>query len=300
LQQSGIKLLLVEDEPTNMAILSAYLRRAGYLVEEAVDGAAAWDKLKQGHDFTAIVTDRRMPNLDGLELFFRMQADDALHIIPVIMQTGANSPEEVAEGIEAGVYYYLTKPYQEEVLLSVVASAVRTRQQSDLFDQRAARQQDALQQTFTEGKFLVRSIDNAQNIAVLLGGLFDRSEAAATGLYELVLNGLEHGNLGIGFDLKAELLAAGSWEAEIERRLVLPENAKKAVTVSIKRDAAVLEVDISDEGAGFNWRPFMLIEPSRATRSNGRGIAKANLLGFDSVSYRGNGNAVTVRGPALV
>ena len=45
--------------------------------------------------------------------------------IPVVMQTAASAPEEVLEGIKAGVYYYLTKPYEEEMLLSIVNSALR-------------------------------------------------------------------------------------------------------------------------------------------------------------------------------
>lgn len=279
-----------------MAILSAYLRRAGYEVAEAVDGIAAWEMLKKNAAFTVIVTDRRMPNLDGLDLFFRLQADDALRHIPVIMQTGAKSPEEVAEGIKAGVYYYLTKPYQEEVLLSVVASAVRTRLQTDLFEQRAWRQQDALVGTLSEAKFQARTIEDAQNVALLIGGLFDKSEAAATGLYELLVNAIEHGNFGIGFELKAELLAAGTWEEEILRRASLPENAGKVATVTLKRVENALEIEIADQGPGFNWRPFLLIEPSRATRSNGRGIAKANLLAFDSLAYKAPGNVVVIKG----
>lgn len=293
------KILLAEDEPTNMVILSAYLRRAGYDVVEAEDGVEAWSQLQQNPDFDAIVTDRLMPKMDGLELFARVQKSEHLHNIPVIMQTGAKSPEEMAEGIKAGVYYYLTKPYQEEVLLSLVGSAVRARRQSSVFEERAERQQTALSQTFVEGRFRARTISDIQNLALLLGNLFDRAELAATGLFELLLNAVEHGNLEIGFDLKAELLANGGWEAEILRRLALPENSQKDIDVTVRRDGRMIEIEIADKGKGFDWRPFMLVEPSRATRGNGRGIAKANLVAFDKLTYRAPGNVVTVRGEAV-
>ena len=282
-----------------MVILSAYLRRAGYDIVEAEDGAEAWSQLQENPDFDAIVTDRRMPKMDGLELFARVQKSEHLHNVPVIMQTGAKTPEEMAEGIKAGVYYYLTKPYQEEVLLSLVAAAVRARRQSSMFEERAERQQTALLKTFVEGRFRAQTLSDIQNLALLLGNLFDRAELAATGLFELLLNAVEHGNLEIGFDLKAELLASGGWESEIQRRLGLPENAAKDVDVVVRRDGRMIDIEITDKGKGFDWRPFMLVEPSRATRGNGRGIAKANLVAFDKLTYRAPGNVVTVRGEAI-
>jgi CheY-like chemotaxis protein len=49
-----------------------------------------------------------MPGLDGLELLRRIKADSRLKTVADIMQTGATSPEQIAEGIEAGAFYYLT------------------------------------------------------------------------------------------------------------------------------------------------------------------------------------------------
>src|SRR6188768_381698 len=104
-------ILLVEDEATNMAILSAYLRVAGYKVTEAHDGVQAYEILSKNPNFDLIVTDRRMPHMDGLELAKKIKRDTRLDRIPVIMQTGASSQDEIIEGIKAGVFYYLTKPY---------------------------------------------------------------------------------------------------------------------------------------------------------------------------------------------
>src|SRR5262249_13472562 len=146
------------------------------------------------------------------------------------MQTGANSPEEVVEGIRAGVYYYLTKPYQEETLLNLVQAAIRERKNHELFEARLAKQREALG-SFVKGEFHIRTLEEAQNIAFLLGSLFPRPELAASGLYELLLNAIEHGMLGIGYETKGKLLAAEDWDAEIARRLNLPENAVKKVRV---------------------------------------------------------------------
>ena len=66
-----------------------------------------------------------MPNMDGMELLGAIKAEARFRDIPVVMQTAASEPEEVLEGIKAGVYYYLTKPYEQEMLLGIVGSALR-------------------------------------------------------------------------------------------------------------------------------------------------------------------------------
>lgn len=286
-------LLVVEDEPTNMMVLSAYLTNAGYAVDQAVDGQDAFKKLSEKPNYALVVTDRLMPKMDGLQLFAEMQRSPRLKHIPVIMQTAADKPEEVVEGIRAGVYYYLTKPYEEEALLSLVRSALRDSEQQNLFEMRLAKQRDALG-TFTQGEFQIRTPEEAQNIAFLLGGLFPRPEVTVPGLYELIINGIEHGNLGIGYDEKGRLLAASQWDTEINRRLTLPENSEKRVLISFLQANKQIQVTILDDGQGFDWRPYMEIEPSRATESHGRGIAKANLLSFDRLEYIGNGSQVQV------
>ncbi len=286
-------ILLVEDEPTNRAILATHLRQAGYTVDEAFDGQAALEMLTANTQYAIVVTDRRMPRMDGLQLFANMKMHKALDQIPVIMQTAATAPEEVVEGIKAGVYYYLAKPYQEETLLTLVKAAIRERRKNEVFESRFQRQREALGKV-VKGEFEISTPEEAQNISFLLGGLFPRPELAVTGLFELLLNAVEHGNLGIGLEGKAKLLASSQWEETIHRRLTRPENNDKKVTIQFTQAADRLEVLITDQGPGFDWRPFLEIEPSRATQANGRGIAKANLLSFDRLTYLGKGNQVQV------
>src|SRR5690606_30931610 len=223
---------------------------------------------------------------DGIELLKTLRKNARLYHIPVILQTSALSPEEVSEGIRAGAYYYLTKPYQEDVMLSVVKAALRARRQNEVFQRRLTRQDNALVD-MTRGEFSIRTPAEAENLAFLLGSVFPYREIAVSGLYELLLNAIEHGNLGIGFEEKSRLLSEGLWEREIDARLHRSENADKHVKVTFARNQDQIEVVIADQGAGFNWKPYLEIEPSRATSANGRGIAKANLLCFDQILYHG-------------
>jgi CheY-like chemotaxis protein len=287
------RILLVEDEPTNMAILSGYLREAGYLVDEATDGSAGWDMLQKQKAYDLVITDRRMPNMDGLELAKRIKADPELRAIPVIMQTAATTLAEVSEGVKAGVYYYLAKPYEEETLMTLTKGALRDREKTNTFEQRLSRQKEALG-AFVSGEFHIKTPEEAENIAFLLGSLFPRPELAVSGIYELAINAIEHGNLKIGFDEKSKLISNSGLEAEVKNRLSRPENARKKVIVRYQQSHDEMSVTITDEGEGFDWRPFLEIEPSRATQGNGRGIAKANLISFDKLSYHGTGNQVQV------
>jgi len=238
-----------------------------------------------------IITDRMMPKMDGLELCAKMKRDSNLHHLPVIMQTAAATPQNIAEGIQAGVYYYLTKPYQEQALLSLVRSALREHQQYRLFNDRFTKQ-NTMFDHFTKGSFKFSTPEQAQDLALLLGGVFPRPELAVTGMYEMMLNAVEHGMLEIGFEAKEKLLREKQWENEIEKRLSLPENNSKDVTVEFTQTPKQLQVTITDPGKGFDWQNYLTIEPARATKANGRGIAKANLLSFDKVSFNNNGNSV--------
>lgn len=288
------RILLVEDEPTNMAILSAFLNSANYEVVEAVDGQMAWEILVEDPHFDLIVTDRRMPRKDGLELALLVKKTKEVRHIPIIMQTGATAQEEVSEGIRAGVYYYLSKPYEEGTLLAIVRAALNEKRKNQMFNQKLEKQKDALDLLY-QGEFHIKTLSEAENLALMLGGAFDRPELAVNGLYELLVNAIEHGNLGIGYELKSKLVTEGTWAETIAERQTSPQYKDKKVVIQFARQPqGRMEIVIQDEGVGFDPMPFMEIEPSRATQNNGRGIAKANLLSFDRVTYEGFGSRVRV------
>ena len=114
----------------------------------------------------------------------------------------------------------------------------------------------------------------------------------ALGLKELFFNAIEHGNLGITYDEKTRLEKEDSWKEELQRRLNLPENQDKYVVVHLERHAHEIVFIITDQGAGFDWRPYETMDPQRMFDSHGRGIAMARSLCFDELRYRGRGNEV--------
>ena len=124
-ENKNIHILAVDDNQVSLTILIKMLKRADCRVISAMEGDEALHLVKQDPvAYDVILLDRIMPNMDGIEVTKTMKADPVLRYIPIIMQTAASKPEEISEGIEAGVFYCLTKPLEAKSLLSVVAAGV--------------------------------------------------------------------------------------------------------------------------------------------------------------------------------
>ncbi|HEY9104910.1 response regulator [Chitinimonas sp.] len=290
-------LLLVDDEPFNLEILAEHLTEAGYAVELAQDGEEAWDWLTRAHErFDAVLLDRMMPGLNGMEVLKRMQANSKLAGLPVIMQTAVGSPEAVRQGMEAGAYYYLTKPFERDILLAIVAAAVAQHRARRSVKAVAAQPLEGLA-LLNEAHFKLATLDDAQRVAALLGKLTPTPEKVVLGLTELIVNAIEHGNLGVGYEEKKQMMQSGRWREEIEALQRTDPHMHKRVDVGARREGDRLLVEIRDEGEGFDWARYLDFDPERAYDPNGRGISMARAMSFESLEYQGSGNVVvaTVR-----
>lgn len=288
-------ILVVDDERFNLEIITEFLAGDTYSLVLEEDGASAWRTLDEGSArFDAIILDRMMPGLDGMELLRRIKADPRHAQIPVIMQTAAAAPEQVREGLAAGAYYYLTKPFEPEALATIVRTAL-----GDAAERaRLALQLDSqvrVMRLAVRGEFLVRTLDDARELAALMAQLCPQPGVAVMGLSELLVNAIEHGNLGIDYDEKSRLKREDHWENEVERRLALPENVRKFASLSFELEPGEIVFTIQDCGSGFEWHDYLDLDPVRAYDPNGRGIALARHLSFSSLNYQGNGNTVCAR-----
>jgi DNA-binding response OmpR family regulator len=287
------RLLVVDDDAGSRDLLVELLAGEGFVVEAFPDADAAWarlEKTRTGVD--AILLDWLMPGRSGLDLLQQIKRDARLQTIPVIFATAMADREAMLRGIAAGAYYYVTKPLDREVLLSIVRTAIEDHARYQGLQEALRRGVDAVA-TLAEGRFLFRTVEQATALATLLSHAFPDPERTVVGLGELLINAVEHGNLGITYDEKSALLADGRWEREVARRLALPENQGKQVEVHFVRTREAIAVTIRDEGPGFDWRRFLTVTPERVFDTHGRGIAMANLMSFERVEYADPGNRVT-------
>lgn len=285
--------LVVEDNPAALHLVASILEKEQYAVTRAVNGLEAMQILEeQPAGFDVILLDRMMPVMDGMEVTRKIQADSRLRFIPIIMLTAADKPEEISEGIKAGVFYYLTKPIERKTLLSIISSAVKE------VKHRKALQTEMRRHRMSFGLIQVlkssyRTLDEAESMSSFLANCFPDPERALTGVSELLINAVEHGNLGINYDDKTELMDRNDWRQEVERRLEAPEYRDRQVTVIFERKNDTYYLQITDQGEGFNWKGYLKFDPSRATHNHGRGIAMANMIAFDRLLYNEQGNQVT-------
>lgn len=288
-----LRLLLVEDSRDIALQTLRILSGQNFDVTFAEDGQAAWELLTAGElDFEAIILDRELPRMSGMDLLKELKAVPRLGQVPVIMVTSSCDEQSIRAGLEEGAYYYITKPFEPELLASVVSAAVsQYREYRGL--QESVRRAERPFLFLEKGIFRFRSLDDARVLANSLARACPNPEKSVIGIEELFINAIEHGNLGIGYQEKTRLLMAGTWMDEVSRRLASPEGRKRFVTVNFERlrDASV-RIEVKDDGDGFDWHQYVDFTVERAFDNHGRGIAMARALSFDSLQYVGNGNTV--------
>jgi DNA-binding NarL/FixJ family response regulator len=117
----GQRLLLVDDEPSLLRAVAACLRAEGYEVLTARTGSDALVSLAQIIP-DLVISDIRMPGMDGYTLARHIRASDRTALIPIIFLTAKDQRPDRIEGFRAGIDAYLTKPFEPDELLVVIVS----------------------------------------------------------------------------------------------------------------------------------------------------------------------------------
>src|SRR5687768_7829324 len=116
------KILVIDDEPDIVDLISLNLESEGYQVATAATGEAALKLVKEGEQFEILLTDLRLPDVDGIELVERLKeiAPDS----EIIVVTGYGSTEKAIQATKAGAFYFLEKPVEFEELLILIEKAL--------------------------------------------------------------------------------------------------------------------------------------------------------------------------------
>jgi DNA-binding response OmpR family regulator len=294
-------ILAVDDDPVNLHIIGEVFKREPVNIAYAESGETALRMLADPRStFDVVLLDRMMDGLDGIEVLRRMKAEPRLSHTPVVMQTAAAAPDQVCEGLTAGAHYYLTKPYAPSTLRTIVRAALEHARDRRELEARAGNFAEAMV-LLERAEFSVRTHPEAQRVAALVSQVCPQPRAAVLGLAELMINGIEHGNLGITCAEKAALLREDRLADELARRQGLPQCARRRVRLRFERNNGELSFEVSDEGEGFDYTKYLELDPERAFEPNGRGIALARMMSFSRLEYHGMGNVVvaTIAAPTL-
>jgi len=131
-------ILIADDQPDNLMLLTRYLEGEGYHYLEAKDGTEALDKVRtQLPDL--VLLDVNMPNKDGFAVLEEIRADPATRNIPVIILTAARlDAVEIQYGLNLGADDYITKPFDRRELLARIHTKLRAREAEDGIRQQLA------------------------------------------------------------------------------------------------------------------------------------------------------------------
>jgi DNA-binding NtrC family response regulator len=127
--ESSVKVLIAEDEPHALMGLAELISGWGYATETARDGVEAWEKA-QAWDPAIVVTDLKMPRLDGIGLLNKLSEDGSglSGNVAVVVLTAMGSIQQAVEAMKLGAYDFLQKPVDATRLRTILGNATRQRE----------------------------------------------------------------------------------------------------------------------------------------------------------------------------
>ena len=289
--RTGAKILVVDDSAVDRTLAGSLVEQAGWSVVYAEDGEQALQEIDKESP-NAILTDLRMPKVDGLQLVERVRH---LHPhIPVILMTGVGSEEIAAKALNAGAASYVPKQslgVDLEEALSQVLMILHHGEEVSLG--KLFRQQESHFELGYEKNGLETLVNHSQQCLAQLD-FGDEAELIRVGmaLTEALNNAVDHGNLELDSTLREE--ADGRYDQlRKERLLTLPYRDRRVyLTQKLTSQEAVFVV--KDEGAGFD--PTQLpdpTDPENLMRASGRGMLLIRTF-MDEVKFNEAGNEITL------
>ena len=121
--QKTVRILVVEDSPTQLEALRFLLEESGFAVVTAPDGMQGLAAARVSTP-DLVISDIVMPEMDGYTLCKKLRADETLRHIPVILLTSLSDPRDVIQGLESGANNFLCKPYEDGALLARVQNVL--------------------------------------------------------------------------------------------------------------------------------------------------------------------------------
>ena len=117
MEERKTRILLVDDEPDLVQMVSTRLKAAGYEISTAYDGQEALEKVKESRP-DLMILDLMLPKLDGYKVCRLLKFDERTRGIPILIFTARAQVEDVTLATECGADAYLTKPFEAKVLLA--------------------------------------------------------------------------------------------------------------------------------------------------------------------------------------
>ncbi len=260
------KVLIADDEVGLRDLLERFFKTRGLEVDMACDGREALEMFQAGA-YDLVLTDLKMPRLDGLQLLVAIK--DINPKVPVVIISGYGDTETVVRALKNGAENFLAKPIKIDLLHRVIEQSLNfSRRPSELKRDFTSIDQTTTVQAPSKLSYINELIYLVSTLAVAVGYAdHDLDNNLKLALVESITNAMEHGN---------------EWDEA------------KSITLHLQLNPDLLVATISDQGGGFDFsKRFDPTRPETMLEERGRGIFLMNAI-MDKVQYNGNGNSVTI------
>jgi len=286
-----MNILLIDDETNLLKMLRRPLLKSGHLITEANDGKEGWELfLEHSNVFDVIVTDVRMPVLDGVELLKRLREKE--YDIPVIIMTGFEDIRSSIDVLRLGAFDFLLKPFQARELQNILEKleAVQENKKRQIQALPFFTEQIAIT-IHSQTALIANVVAFLQNRIKLFCELYKINvRNISLCLHEALVNAVIHGNLEVPSTLKNE--DPEKFEALLKERESLASYANRQVLIRCQISTGYLKFEIEDQGQGFNPQSIHFSDPILMIPS-GRGILIITSF-MDEVSWNAAGNCITM------
>lgn len=289
-----MKVLIVEDDASLSRVLKRSIRRFGYETISAANGEEGLAAFRSERP-DLIVSDIDMPRMNGLDMLTEIRKEDDDVIVLII--TGYGCESYAIEALRRNANNYLKKPVEFQdlyMILSKYADTLTTQQQRQNLSGNILSRQ--LTMEIGNDIKLVPAV--ADRLLQETGERLPSDDRLGVrlGLFEMLMNAIEHGNMGITQQEKSEALREdiSNLHALYDKRAASPEVQKRKVRIEFTLDDGYCEWVITDDGRGFDWQAFNQQDPLNSDNlleTNGRGIFLSRLQ-FDEFQHEGKGNRV--------
>lgn len=285
------KILVVEDSVTQATQIRFVLEEAGYECKVSSDGVKALESLEVDLP-DVVLTDLRMPNMDGLELV--EQVRQRYETVPVILMTNDGTESIAFEALQKGAASYIPKQFLDRSLLTTIRGIV------DLLQADKSKQRVLKSLVETRSRFVLSN--DQQLVPALVQHIEDELRAFnysdETGLFQLsmavteaTMNAMDHGNLELSSSLRTDSDAYAQLRKE---RCQTPPYKDRRVSLVADFSPQTVSITVKDDGRGFD--PSTIpdpTDPENLMRENGRGLMLIYSF-MDEVQHNEIGNEITM------
>ncbi len=283
--------IIAVDDTGTRKFLAEVVALEGLRQRHFADVKLALEALKaRPSEVILVISDVKMPGTDGI-LFLRQAKKFPLETASIIA-SGHETGDNIVAALKLCALDYLEKPFQLKevrgIIQKIKQTVNETRQEVELY--RYLKEKKICFKIGSDVRLAHSLVDELIREITRIGGKTLQSELAGirTALYEAVVNAIEHGNLELASTLKEK----PDYLEIMEKRMTEPSYADRMVEVTATITTTSFSCEITDEGAGFDWRSLSdPRDPENLLKPHGRGIILMADY-FDRVTFNQQGNSV--------